>query len=93
MAFVQKLASALTLQVIGLILAWVGYQPDVTQAPETLWGIRILMYIAPVVFLIPAIIVAYYLPMTRDKHQALCDILKLKKENKGYDVTPIEDLF
>jgi Na+/melibiose symporter-like transporter len=93
MAFVQKIASAVTLQVIGLILAWIGYQPDVTQTPETLLGIRILMFEAPVVFLIPGIIIAYYMPMTREKHQTLCDILKLKKENKEYDITPVKDLF
>ncbi|RLC01708.1 MAG: hypothetical protein DRH90_15625 [Deltaproteobacteria bacterium] len=93
MAFIQKIASAVTLQLIGLILAWVGYQPDIAQTSEAIWGIRILMYAAPVVFLIPAIIIAYYLPMTREKHQALCDILKLKKENKEYDITPIKDLF
>ena len=78
---------------IALILAWVGYQADVAQTSEALWGIRILMYEAPVVFLILACIVAYYMPMTREKHQALCDILKLKKENKEYDITPIKDLF
>jgi len=92
MAFVQKIASAVTFQVIGIILAWVGYQPDVTQTPETLLGIRMLMYEAPVVFLILACIVAYYMPMTREKHQALLDILKLKKENKKYDITPLKEL-
>ena len=93
MAFIQKVASAVTLQVIGLIMAWIGYQPDVTQTSETLLGIRSLMFGAPVVFLILGIIVAYYMPMTRKKHQILCDCLKLKKENKEYDVTPIKDLF
>ena len=93
MAFIQKIASALAFQVIGIIMAWVGYQPAVTQTPETLLGIRMLMYEAPVLFLIIAIVIAYFLPMTRDKHQALCEILKLKKERKEYDITPIKDLF
>ena len=93
MAFIQKIASALAFQVIGIIMAWVGYQPAVTQTPETLLGIRMLMYEAPVLFLIIAIVIAYFLPMTRDKHQALCEILKLKKEKKEYDITPIKDLF
>jgi len=51
------------------------------------------MFGAPVVFLILGIIVAYYMPMTRKKHQILCDLIKFKKENKKYDVTPIKDLF
>ena len=92
MAFFQKLGSSVTLQMIGLILAWIGYQPEVAQTPQVLKGIRYLLFFAPAVFMVPACIVAYFMPMTREKHQALCDILKLKRENKEYDITPVKDL-
>jgi len=92
MAFIQKLASAATVQIIGLILAWVGYQPDVVQTEEAQWGIRMLISEGPVILLAIAIILAYFMPMTREKHRALRDILKLKKENKEYDMEPVKNL-
>ncbi len=92
MAFIQKISSALALQIIGVVLAWVGYQPDVAQTPEVAMGIRYLYCLGPALFLIIAVIIAYLLPMTEEKHQSLLGILELKQENKEYDLTPIKDL-
>jgi len=92
MALIQKIASALVLQIIGIVMAWIGYQPDVVQTPTAAMGIRTLFCLGPVLFLLLAVIVAYYMPMTERKHQALNEILKLKRKNRDYDITPVRDL-
>jgi len=92
MAFIQKLATALVLQVIGVTLAWVGYVPEVAQTTKTLWAIKILMYEASALFFFLAIVVAFLMPMTKKKHKTLIEILKLKKGNKEYDPSEIRDL-
>jgi len=90
--FIQKLASGVTLQIVGLVLAWAGYVPDAVQTPGALLGIRMINYIGPVLFLILAMIFAYRLPLTPEKYEKLREILQLKKENKEYDLTEIQDL-
>ncbi len=92
MAFIQKLATAITLQIMGIILTWVGYQPDVAQTETAKLGIRVLTAEGPALLMIIAIIFAYYLPLTREKHEQLRNLLKLKAENKAHDITQVQDL-
>jgi len=92
MAFIQKIATATALQIIGISMAWTGYQPDVVQTPSAALGIRLLYCISPVVFLLLAGIVAYFMPMTREKHRALRDIIKLKNQNMEYDISTVKTL-
>jgi len=89
---IQKIASGVTIQIVGLVLAWAGYVPDVVQTPKALLWIRMIAYEAPVLFLIPTMILAYLLPLTPEKFRQLREILRLKNENKEYDLTSIEDL-
>jgi hypothetical protein len=49
-------------------------------------------YEGPVLFLILAMIFAYLLPLTPEKYQKLREVLQLRKENKEYDLTEIQDL-
>ncbi len=89
---IQKIASGVTIQIVGLVLAWAGYVPDVVQTPKALLWIRMIAYEAPVLFLILTMILAYLLPLTPEKFRQLREILRLKNENKEYDLTSIEDL-
>jgi GPH family glycoside/pentoside/hexuronide:cation symporter len=90
--FIQKLATGVTLQIVGLVLAWAGYVANAVQTPGALFGIRMVAYIGPVLFIIPAMIFAYRLPLTPEKFEKLREVLQLKKENKEYDLTEIQDL-
>jgi Na+/melibiose symporter-like transporter len=89
---IQKIASGVTIQIVGLVLAWAGYVPDVVQTPKALLWIRMIAFEAPVLFLILTMIFAYFLPLTHGKFKKLKEVLRLKKENKEYDLTSIEDL-
>ncbi|MBW2367906.1 MAG: MFS transporter [Deltaproteobacteria bacterium] len=91
-AFIQKAGSALALWFVGFVLSRVGYVPDVEQTENVMWCIRLLTGIAPVFFIIAAMIFAYLLPLTREKHQALCEIISCKKDGKAYDLTCVEDI-
>ena len=89
---IQKIASGLNIQIVGLVLAWAGYVPDVVQTPKALLWIRMVAFEAPVLFLILTMIFAYLLPLTPEKFKKLKEILRLKKENKEYDLSEIQDL-
>ena len=87
--------------VFPILLTWRttrGYElfPDkpefMVQTPTAAMGIKLLYCLGPVVFLGIAIIIAYFMPMTQDKHEELTEILKLKKKNKNFDLAPIENL-
>jgi GPH family glycoside/pentoside/hexuronide:cation symporter len=89
---VQKIASGVTIQIVGLVLAWAGYIPDAVQTPKALLWIRMIAFEAPVLFLILTMILAYFLPLTPEKFKKLKEVLRLKKENKEYDISSIKDL-
>ena len=89
---IQKIASGVTVQIVGLVLAWAGYIPDAVQTPGALLGIRMVTYEGPVLFIILGMIFAYLLPLTPEKFKKLQEALRLKKENKEYDLTSIKDL-
>jgi GPH family glycoside/pentoside/hexuronide:cation symporter len=90
--FVQKIGSGVTIQIIGFVLAWAGYVPDAVQTPKALLWIRMIAFEAPVLFLILTMVFAYLLPLTPEKFKKLQEVLRLKKENKEYDITSIKDL-
>ncbi len=90
--FVQKLAVALALFVNGLVLTWAGYVADVEQTSSSLWGIRMLFGYGTVFFLAVSIVFTYLCPMTRERHDALRECIRLKKEGKGCDESGIKEL-
>jgi sugar (glycoside-pentoside-hexuronide) transporter len=91
-ALVQKIASALALWVVGVVLSWVGYVPDVEQTITALWGIRILYCEGVAFFLIIAIAAAYFLPLTREKHTVLREAIERKKNGAAYDTAAFHDV-
>ncbi len=99
-SFVGKTASALGLWLTGIILQWVGYRapnpetPTIipVQLPEAILGIRLIWAEATAAILVVSIVLAFLLPMTRTKHRALLEAIRLKKEGKPYDITPFKDI-
>ncbi len=99
-SFVGKTASAIGLLLTGYILEWVGYvapnpaTPTVVphQLPGTILGIRLIWAEATAFILIFGIILAFFLPMTRKKHWALLEAIRLKKEGKPYNIEPFKDI-
>jgi GPH family glycoside/pentoside/hexuronide:cation symporter len=65
--------------VVGTGLNLVGYQPDVTQTPQALLGIKLLFGPIPAVFLIIGALVFLKFPITKEVHE---DILRQLEEKQ-----------
>jgi GPH family glycoside/pentoside/hexuronide:cation symporter len=72
--FIRKLTGALAIFIALQVLGWFGYQTPppgatyFTQSPTTLMAIRILIGPFGAVLLFSAIAVAWFYPMTRERH-------------------------
>jgi Na+/melibiose symporter-like transporter len=71
-----KMATALSLVLVGPVLSWVGYKPGAaTITPQAAENLRMLFAIAPAsIYLISALVFSRY-PITRDTHRAMRDRL------------------
>jgi len=79
--FFRKLSQALAGAIPGLVLAMVGYVPNVAQTPEALNGIRGLMFIYPgVLSLVTFIIMAVGYKLSDSRYK---EILAELNERKG----------
>jgi sugar (glycoside-pentoside-hexuronide) transporter len=93
MWFFRKLGIALIIQILGLVLWWIGYDGSMeVQAPQTISGIRILFIVGPAILMFVSMIFAYLLPMTRQRHLALKKAIQLKKDGKPWDEASLKGL-
>jgi GPH family glycoside/pentoside/hexuronide:cation symporter len=89
--FMRKLSSALAIFVSLQILGWFGYQNPpanvavFTQSSTTLLGIRLVTGPIVVIFLLAAIITAWFYPLTRERQariQLAIQRRKIRKERR-----------
>lgn len=86
--FIRKLTGALAIFIALQILGWVGYQspPEgatfFTQSPQTLTAIRILIGPLGAILLFSAIAIAWFYPLTREKHNRIQKLLARKAARK-----------
>ena len=90
--FVQQTGVALTIWLIGLYLDWIGYVPDVRQTPGALLGIKLLFGVGTGVFAIITLVLALRLPLTREKHAALREAIRLQRAGERIDTTGFSDV-
>lgn len=91
--FFRKLGIAVVIQLLGLILTWIGYDgTKPIQSPETISAIRALFILGPTVLMFISIVFAYLMPMTRTRHAALKEAIRLKSEGKPWDESSIRDV-
>jgi len=87
--FVRKLTGAFAIFFALQVLGRFGYQapPDgvyqFSQSPVTLMAIRILMGPVGAVLLISAIVVTYFYPLTRERHNRIRRLLARRKDRAG----------
>lgn len=80
-SFFQKLAAGMAIWAMGQALAFANYitpsaaDPLPIQPVEAVQAIRIFMGPVPAVLLIVAVLFAWRYPLTREKHQLICDEL------------------
>jgi sugar (glycoside-pentoside-hexuronide) transporter len=90
--FVQQTAVALTLWMVGLYLGRIGYVPDVRQTPGAQLGIKLLFGVGTGVFAITTLVLALRLPLTREKHAALREAIRLQRAGEHVDTTRFSDV-
>jgi len=84
--FLRKLTGAVAIFVALQILGWFGYQTPPTgaavfqQNPSAVLAIRVLTGPFGAVLLFSAIIVAWFYPLTREKHNRIRELLTRRKE-------------
>ncbi len=85
MAFLRKISGAISIFIALQVLGWFGYQspPEgatfFTQSPATLMAIRILIGPFGALLLLSAIVIAWFYPMTRERHKRILRLLEKKK--------------
>ncbi len=86
--FIRKLTGALAIFIALQVLGWVGYQspPEgatfFVQSPATLTAIRILIGPFGAALLLSAIAIAWFYPLTREKHGRIRRLLARRREKK-----------
>jgi glycoside/pentoside/hexuronide:cation symporter, GPH family len=91
-SFSRKIAVALAVWLVGILLSKIGYAPNAIQSSETLLGIRLIYAECVALFLFLSILMAYLLPMTRKRHEALIEAIRLKRQGGYVDEEKIKKL-
>jgi glycoside/pentoside/hexuronide:cation symporter, GPH family len=73
---ITKFSEAAAIAGAGWVLSLFHYVPNVAQSPETLFGIRIFFGVIPVIFILAALPLLIWYPITRKSHRALRDALE-----------------
>ena len=84
-AFAQTAAAALMVWLAGMVLEWVGYEPDVDQTTTALWGIRLLMSLGAAVWLVPGAVFCWLMPLTKRRHEAVLDAIEARKAGEPWE--------
>ena len=74
--FGQKLPVAIAAFIAGQALKHIGFVPNVVQTPETLSGIKVLVTLIPIVFIILGIIVISRFPINAEMHKKIVEEIK-----------------
>ena len=86
MVFLQKACLAIGIYMVGVGLDWAGYitptdaVPVPMQPENALWAMRLFMGPIPALILAGSLVVAYFYPITREKHAAVRAALAERKE-------------
>jgi GPH family glycoside/pentoside/hexuronide:cation symporter len=87
--FIRKLTGALAIFIGLQVLGWFGYQnppADVTlfvQPDSALFGIRLLIGPLGAVLLFSAVLMAWFYPLTRERHARIRRLLEQRKTKAG----------
>jgi GPH family glycoside/pentoside/hexuronide:cation symporter len=90
--FILKTGSAFALLIVGHALERIGYVADAVQPPAVLLGLRIMFGPLVAGMLVISIILAYFMPMTRDRHKALLEAIRAKKAGDEWNEEGFKEL-
>ena len=89
--FIRKLTGALAIFIGLQVLGWFGYQSppegatSFTQSPQTLTAIRFLLGPLGAILLFSAVAMAWFYPLTRERHARIRKLLLRRKERTKTD--------
>lgn len=86
---IRKMAQALSIQIIAIVLDVVGYVGGAEQTPNALMGIRLLFFVGPVILMIIAMIASRAYKMTEEKHHILMGEIASRKEGQASSQDPM----
>lgn len=80
---IRKIAQAVTLFLIGVLLDVIGYVPNVSQKSSTILGLKLIFAVGPIIFIVIALYFATKYKMTEDKYETLKNEVDRRKNNMG----------
>jgi len=80
--FCQKFPAALAAFIVGLVLKHVGYTANIEQTPESLMGIRVLLTLIPVGFIILGIVFISMFPIDAKMHGRMLEEIRQRQDAK-----------
>jgi glycoside/pentoside/hexuronide:cation symporter, GPH family len=81
-AFSHKFGLGMGGAIAGLLLAWIGYQANTAQSPETIHGLIIIMSLIPALGKILLVAILKFYPLDQAKLDEMQPLLKQAREAK-----------
>lgn len=72
-SFAKQLALGLNGALLGLLLVWIGYVPNVVQSEATLWGLKAVMALIPLMGVGLSAMLIWGYPLDQKTHRALME--------------------
>ncbi|GAB4482701.1 MAG: hypothetical protein OHK0018_14240 [Erythrobacter tepidarius] len=72
-SFAKQLALGLNGGLLGVLLVWIGYQPNVTQSEATLLGLKAIMALVPLTGVALSAWLIWGYPLDRAMHRRLVE--------------------
>jgi len=80
---IRKISQAAAIFLIGIILEFLGYIPNITQDDSTLLGIKILFAVVPVLLIFVALYYSNNYKLTEDNYIILKNEIKRRKSKSN----------
>lgn len=89
---ILKMGSALSILMVSQYLNWIGYEAGVAQSPEVILGMRIMQGPIWGGLIMIGVVIAFFMPMNRERHRALLKAIEAKTAGEPWDEEEIKEL-
>ena len=73
-------------------LDWIGYEAGVAQSREVILGMRIMQGPIWGLLIMVGVVIAVFMPMTRERHKALLKAIEAKKAGEPWEEEDLKPL-
>jgi GPH family glycoside/pentoside/hexuronide:cation symporter len=81
MTFAQKGSIAMAIIVLGIVLNFIGFEPNQIQNPETILSMKAMMSLIPALGILISIVIIYFYPIDSKMHKELLNKLSSLSRN------------